>query len=524
MNQDEQLQLIDELLDGSITEADFLRIEAEMRVNADTRQLYYDRLKLHSALVDESERLGSQNEVVKVSFWRQHSQWLGAVAAIILLVAVAYTSWQFGQKESVTEVAVSEPIARGFAILADYSDANWSGEENWQRGDLIPEGPMKLQSGIAQLEFFSGVMVLVEGETEFEVLSPMEMTVSKGRVRALVPEAAKGFKVSTSSGKVIDLGTEFALEVNDDQAEMHVLQGEIEWHTNSKEVHTLTDGQSMRWDDSGGSNQVEISPSRYPDMEDFDQHFLHQKQIREQAWREKSDHIAQDLRSLAFYPVNSSNASGRMLTDDAQSGLNGTVVRARRVSDRWGQAGSALNFSPAGSRVRVSIPGEHNSLTFYCWARIDSLDRWYNSLFLTDGHELNEPHWQIMNDGRLFFSVKRRERDEVFEDKHIAYSPSFWDPSKSGQWFQIATVYDIENWTTTHYVNGVAISQDHIDEEYRVDTVKIGAASIGNWNEPTRDDSYFALRNLNGAIDEFAIFTQALSAQEIAELYEKGRP
>ena len=259
-------------------------------------------------------------------------------------------------------------------------------------------------------------------------------------------------------------------------------------------------------------------------MEDFEAHFQRQKQLRENAWREESDRIAQDERSLVFYSVDGEQASGRMLFDGANSQLNGTVVRARRVSDRWGQAGSALNFSPAGSRVRVFIPGEHQSLTFYCWARIDSLDRWYNSLFLTDGHELNEPHWQIMNDGRLFFSVKRRERDENYYDKHIAYSPSFWDPSKSGQWFQIATVYDVENSTTTHYVNGVAISQDLIAEEYRVDTVKIGAASVGNWNEPTREDSHFALRNLNGAIDEFAIFTEALSAEEIADLYQKGRP
>ncbi len=524
MSDQEQFQLIDELLDGTISEADFLRLEAEMRVNKETRQLYYDRIKLHSALKDESERLATSDDVPTISFWRKHSEWFGIAAVIILLVGVAYTSWQFGQQEAGTEIAEAEPVARGFAILADYSDAHWAGQQNWQRGDLVPEGTMELESGIAQLEFFSGVMVLVEGETSFEVVSPKEMRVSKGRVRALVPDAARGFKVSTVSGEVVDLGTEFALEVKDDQAEMHVLQGEIEWHARSSEIHALTDGQSMRWSDAGGSNQVEISPSRYPDMEDFEQHFQHQKQVREEAWREQSERLADDTRSIAFYPVDESNAQSRRLTDEAHSELDGTIVRARRVADRWGQSGSALNFSPAGSRVRVFIPEEHQSLTFYCWARIDSLDRWYNSLFLTDGHELNEPHWQIMNDGRLFFSVKRRERVGDLSDKHIALSPSFWDPSKSGQWFQIATVYDVENWTTTHYVNGVAISQDQIEKEYQVDTVKIGAASIGNWNEPTREGSSFALRNLNGAIDEFAIFAGVMSPSEIAELYENGRP
>ena len=65
---------------------------------------------------------------------------------------------------------------------------------------------------------------------------------------------------------------------------------------------------------------------------------------------------------------------------------------------------------------------------------------------------------------------------------------------------------------------------DQIPENMRVDTVRIGAASIGNWSEPMREDPHFAVRNLNGAIDEFAIFSGALSAEEIRELYEIGKP
>ena len=95
-----------------------------------------------------------------------------------------------------------------------------------------------------------------------------------------------------------------------------------------------------------------------------------------------------------------------------------------------------------------------------------------------------------MNDGRLFFSVKRREDDneKKLDDKHIAFSPGFWDPSQSGKWFQIATVYDVDAKTTTHYINGKMISRDKIGDDYIVETVRIGDASIGNWNEPTRGD------------------------------------
>ena len=83
----------------------------------------------------------------------------------------------------------------------------------------------------------------------------------------------------------------------------------------------------------------------------------------------------------------------------------GAVVAASRTVDRWQQRGGALDFSPMGSRVRLAIPGEFGSLTLLCWVKIHSLDRWYNSLFLTDGHDQHEPHWQIMDDGRLFFPM-----------------------------------------------------------------------------------------------------------------------
>ena len=521
MTSDERNQLIDELLDATISEADFLRLEAEMRVNPEARQNYYDRIKLHSALKEEAQRVGSV--VLPKSVWRKHSQLLGIAAAIALIGLVGISGWGLGKSGVENLADESEPVAAGYAILADQSDAVWLEDISLERGDLFPQGSIKLGSGIAQLEFFSGVLVVVEGGSEFEIHSPMEMTVFNGKIRALVPEAARGFKVLTSSGEVVDLGTEFALEVSPLSAEIQVLQGEVEWYPVGEEKYLLTDGETMQWTKPGQSTLSSTNTKTVSSVEEYGRQFYANRLERQNSWAALSERLSEDPRVLAYYPVTSGEVMGRRLNNDAGLDSQGTIVGARRVADRWGLPAGALNFNPAGSRVRVSIPGEHRSLTFYCWARIDSLDRLYNSLFLTDGHELNEPHWQIMDDGRLFFSVKRRTANEDLRDKHIAYSPSFWDPSQSGKWFQIATVYDVDSQSTTHYVNGQQISRDKISDEYAVNTVKIGAASIGNWNEPTRGDPQFALRNLNGAIDEFTIFNKALSAEEISDLYTHGR-
>ena len=131
-----------------------------------------------------------------------------------------------------------------------------------------------------------------------------------------------------------------------------------------------------------------------------------------------------------------------------------------------------------------------------------------------------------MDDGRLFFSVKKQEwKSKSERDKHVFFSPPFWDHSMSGKWIQIATVYDVDAGRVTHYIDGQAISEEAIPGRYLVEEVKIGPASIGNWSEPRhRKDPHFAVRNLNGSIDEFTIYAAALTPDEIAALYEVGSP
>ena len=180
------------------------------------------------------------------------------------------------------------------------------------------------------------------------------------------------------------------------------------------------------------------------------------------------------------------------------------------------------------------MPGQHPALTLLCWVKINSLDRWYNSLFLTDGHEMHEPHWQIMDDGRLFFSVKKRDKFDTTKGekaKHIFYSPTFWNSTMSGQWLMIATVYDPVARRVTHFLNGKMLSSETIPDEYLVENVSIGNASLCNWGLPelgwiagSPDESRFAIRNLNGSMDEFVLFRAALTAEEIRKFYDHGKP
>ena len=154
-----------------------------------------------------------------------------------------------------------------------------------------------------------------------------------------------------------------------------------------------------------------------------------------------------------------------------------------------------------------------------------------------DGYENGEPHWQIRDDGSLMFSVMVDDSQDVtvvneFDEQavkdaglhRVYFTKPFWDRSKSGQWFHLAAVYDPAKRRVNQYVNGELLSSQEIEDKFYISKLRIGPAEIGNWGQPFRDTPWFAVRNLNGTIDELAIFNAALPGDEIADLYQQGKP
>lgn len=530
MNCQERNQLIDALIEGDISEADFVRLEAEFSVDKAARQAYYDRLTLSAMLTTVAN---APSQAVRKPVRPASRRWIPAfaamAAAIVALLVVTGVLLKTRTGDAVASVP-AEQKASGFAVLAGQADAVWANETPLADGALLPAGSLNLASGVAQIELFSGVTVIVEGAAEFEIVSAMEMRVTRGKVRARVPEPAHGFRIHTAEGEVVDLGTEFALNVSPTQSEVHVLDGEVEWHPRSEPMRHMAKGEALRWEAGGKGAALAANSADFIGLTEMNKKLAATRKARREDWKRFSDHLRRDPRLVAYYQMGSIDTRRlpNAAINDAQMVSEGAIVAAARVADRWGTPDGALDFSPTGSRVRVNVPGEYRSLTLLTWVKINSLDRWYNSLFLTDGAKLGGPHWQIMDDGRLFFSVKKREITDVRKgqkDKHHFMSPPIWNATQSGQWLMIATTYDVDAMKVTHYLNGRVFSQEAIPQEYLVETVVIGPASICNWSEPVyRTDARFAVRNLNGSMDEFALFSAALGADEISNIFEHGKP
>ncbi len=96
-------------------------------------------------------------------------------------------------------------------------------------GVVLPARRLRLSSGRATLAFLSGVMLTMEGPADLDLTSINRVFCRRGRLRARVPHGTEGFVVSTAGSSVVDLGTEFALNVEDDgRAHVMVFEGEAE--------------------------------------------------------------------------------------------------------------------------------------------------------------------------------------------------------------------------------------------------------------------------------------------------------
>jgi hypothetical protein len=430
-----------------------------------------------------------------------------------------------------------ESVIAGHATLRRSVDVRWAEKSNsYREGDVLPAGVLQFDQGVAEIDFFCGATLIVEGPATLNVESDWLVRVARGRLRANVPPAARGFMVTAAGSTIVDLGTEFALDVGAENAHVEVIDGEVELRGGVHDGSLLTTGQK-RW--LRGAAGGDDSLTGLSTIGDVRRRRDTAQAARFAQWKMHSQQLRTDDRLIAYYPILESQ-SGRQVPNQSATGSERdgqTVGLVNRVTGRFGAKTSGFEFDRPGSRVRVRIDGEFQAFTFACWVKIDSLEHRYNALFMGDGYENGEPHWQVRDDGRLMFSVMV---DDTLEIEHFSeveqrvvnhaglhrvyYSEPFWDISQSGQWFHIAAVYDPAGRQVVQYVNGEELSRQEIVDKFHISTLRIGAAEIGNWGQPFRKSPWFAVRNLNGAIDELAIFNAALTSDEMQNLYEQGRP
>jgi hypothetical protein len=119
------------------------------------------------------------------------------------------------------------------AVLTEVDGATWEpgpeGGPTRAAGDVLGPCRLRLRSGGATLVFLTGVRLTLEGPADLDLLAIDRVFCRRGRLRAWVPKGAEGFVVASPASAVVDMGTEFALNVDaDGRSRVMVFEGAAE--------------------------------------------------------------------------------------------------------------------------------------------------------------------------------------------------------------------------------------------------------------------------------------------------------
>lgn len=517
-------RLISAYLDQELTAEEKRELEEMLLASSRAREIFLDRAEWHGLLREQALQghaallMAADAPAAKIVPFRRKVAWLGAAIAACL----AMGWWLLPRpmtEDSGTAGKEATPPSERVALLAQAIDVAWEdGGENFGVGSALPKGWVKIARGTLRLDFYSGARVILEGPASLELLSPDLARLEKGRLTARVPPPAEGFTVISSDLRVVDRGTEFGMNVSGtNDCEVHVFDGEVELQgelpATAEKALYQGDAVSIR---EGRWTSMPANRGSFADPAAVLTAAVRESEAQWIAWKKTSKEF-RGLPDLKVYFDFEGLHPGDPLIPNLASGADesshGTVIGCDPLPGRWPKKG-ALGFAKTSDRVRFRTSGSTPSLTMMARVRVDSLPQNHNHLLSMAPEKLGEVHWKIDQSGRLVLGV-RAEPKLSYDAWERLESPQIVTDQDFGRWMQLATVIDGPRGVMKHFVDGREVASSRMK---RRPALQLGLANLGNFDASAPEFETGIVRSFNGRIDEFALFTRALDAAEIAAM------
>jgi hypothetical protein len=249
----EFLDLVDDYCSGLIDDAGVGRLESFLLGSPGARRHFVDYFHHHTEIQFAVragraadmvlERLALQGEGDGIARGRSPASggrasragrtWLrlSALAATIILAAAGVgilRTRPLRIRPQPGRLAATPAADENVAWLVNAQDCRWDDAGQRPGRDMRAGKDLHLVRGLAEIEFDGGARVILQGPAGLRLLSGRSAQLLKGTLTARVPERARGFTVLTPHNRVVDLGTEFGLSVDDEgAATVRVFTGEV---------------------------------------------------------------------------------------------------------------------------------------------------------------------------------------------------------------------------------------------------------------------------------------------------------
>lgn len=472
------------------------------------------------------EGVGVSGHVATKSNWSGGLWYIGALAAGIVIGLATWSVWpetaQRGAADGRNMVSRDEATTLSVAVLSRGVNMEWDHTVGTPTVNApLSPGLLRLQSGVAEIEFFQGAQLRIEGPAEIQIVSASEAFCRYGRFSAHVPPQARGFRIGTPKGDIVDLGTDFGLDLNEASPELHVFKGEVELHQPQVQMRKLTTGNATGLEKSASARELVANASAFAFSGDLDARVNQSQRMAFENWQKAAARWNDDADLLLRLDFQE-GAGARSLHNTAVQGQHieaASIVGCTWTEGRW-PGKHALQFRSLSDRVRLFVPGEYQQITMTAWVQLQGLNVRQSSLCMSQGLGTGYVHWQVLHDGSLCLGVGNGTRRVGVNSEPVVWqdyiSPVVFIPERFGQWAHLAVVYDTKGTEVRFYMNGELISRHPMK---RPVALSPGIVELGNWT-PSPEKTQQPIRNFSGCIDDFSIIARALNDDEIRKLVE----
>ncbi|MBI1368841.1 MAG: hypothetical protein GC162_09340 [Planctomycetes bacterium] len=209
-------------LDGALDEAQMRALNDELREDAAARRMFVDACMQVRLTRERMLRQAMHEPGLIEPIFTVRRRWARpALAAAAMVMMCGLFVWMFTPNRPATEPAT-------VAVLTYAEDAHWpDAMEPVRVGQEMTPRTISIDSGRAEIAMLSGANLIVEGPAELSLDSRMQVHVRRGRLTAYVPPQSVGFTVVTPTGRVIDRGTAFGVDVGG-ETNVQVFEGVVD--------------------------------------------------------------------------------------------------------------------------------------------------------------------------------------------------------------------------------------------------------------------------------------------------------
>ncbi|MCM2679765.1 LamG-like jellyroll fold domain-containing protein [Echinimonas agarilytica] len=425
---------------------------------------------------------------------------MAMAASIVMLVSILFAANYVDLQQDfaqVTKIAAVSPALDSLHI-----------------GNHLGRGEVELHQGYSEITLNNGVVLVLEAPIKLQLKSAEQVILDHGKLIARVPPNAIGFRIDTPSSEIIDLGTEFGVEVNQNGAsKVHVLDGEIKARGNTEQSyrHAKKD-EGLAFDlahqvtnfKSDASEFMRVLPGNSALEPDY-LHWSFNEQIEQQ------------------FP-----STGQGLTSEQYPAIDRSPADTP-ISHITGVFDQAIEFDGQGNWLETNFPGigHDDPRTVSFWLKIPkdfSINHAYG--VVNWGLQQDYAAWQISPNPEAIDGPLGRLRIGTYQAQVVGSTDL-----RDDQWHHIAVVlYGGETSNiATHvllYVDG-ELERTQNKSIAKIDTLLDHPLSrplslgrnIGYEDKAQHEQQMF----FKGALDELYVHEAALSQQQIQQLMNQNK-